>query len=302
MRTRLAKFFLSDVVRIASLVLMVILLAAGGVKLNQMLAEHLLEADAESEASAWAKSLTENVDDLPAILAGAAPSARTIQLFKQASNVGGIYRYMIWDSNAKLIYIANTTHFVGSQPTLAAHHDPLVANTIHAGSIWTVAAIGVPPANPVHFAKSYVPIRQNGVVIGIFDIHMDKTSDYALYQRFLFLSEGIFAVMLLFAAAVPGFMFYRKMLAHRRAQADALFLAEHDSLTGLPSRKRLAEAAKSLLALGARNGSYTAALLIDLDQFKDINDTYGHTVGDALIHAFAQHSMLPSERRTWRRA
>jgi diguanylate cyclase (GGDEF)-like protein len=287
-RTRLAKFFISDSVRIVSLVLVVILLAIGGAKLNRMLAENLLEADAESESSAWAKSLADSANDLPAITTGTAPTMKTIELFQQASAVGGIYRYMIWDSNAKLVYIVNTTHFIGPQPTLASHHDPLVAETIHAGSILTIASIGVPPANPVHFAKSYVPIRENGVLIGIFEIHMDKTSDYEMYQRFLFLSESIFTVMLLFAAAVPGFMFYRKMLEHRRAQAEALFLAEHDSLTGLPSRKRLAEAAKGLLALGARNGTYTAALLIDLDRFKDINDTYGHTVGDGLIEAFAK--------------
>jgi diguanylate cyclase (GGDEF)-like protein len=82
-------------------------------------------------------------------------------------------------------------------------------------------------------------------------------------------------------------MVYRKMIAHRSAQAETLFLAEHDSLTGIANRMRLGEVAKSALAWTRRNKSCVAALLIDLDRFKEISDTFGHGAGDEVLKAFA---------------
>jgi diguanylate cyclase (GGDEF)-like protein len=82
-------------------------------------------------------------------------------------------------------------------------------------------------------------------------------------------------------------MVYRKMMAHRAAQAEALFLAEHDNLTGIPNRKRLGETARAAMAWTRRNKSHIAALSIDLDRFKEVNDSFGHGTGDKLLKAFA---------------
>jgi len=62
--------------------------------------------------------------------------------------------------------------------------------------------------------------------------------------------------------------------------------ALHDSLTGLPNRRYLDEVLKERAEHAARNGSTLALLHIDLDRFKQINDTLGHAAGDAmLVHA-----------------
>jgi diguanylate cyclase (GGDEF)-like protein len=61
--------------------------------------------------------------------------------------------------------------------------------------------------------------------------------------------------------------------------------AYHDALTGLPNRLHLLEAVEQELA---RTGSETAVLYVDLDRFKNINDTWGHSVGDELLTEFAR--------------
>jgi diguanylate cyclase (GGDEF)-like protein len=74
-------------------------------------------------------------------------------------------------------------------------------------------------------------------------------------------------------------------LAHKNAELQ--HRAQHDSLTGLPNRELLLELAGSMLERAGTGSAAVAALLIDLDGFKSINDTYGHRVGDQVLRALA---------------
>jgi diguanylate cyclase (GGDEF)-like protein/PAS domain S-box-containing protein len=74
----------------------------------------------------------------------------------------------------------------------------------------------------------------------------------------------------------------RKTL-HDRLQ----FLADHDPLTGLFNRRRFLEELSHQLALNHRHGGCTAVVLVDLDNFKYVNHTLGHPVGDRYILAVA---------------
>ncbi len=72
-----------------------------------------------------------------------------------------------------------------------------------------------------------------------------------------------------------------------RREEELAFLATHDPLTGLPNRTLILDRVEQMLARSARNQTPVAALFIDLDNFKDINDTLGHGVGDQLLCAVA---------------
>jgi diguanylate cyclase (GGDEF)-like protein len=75
-------------------------------------------------------------------------------------------------------------------------------------------------------------------------------------------------------------------IAHRTSELERL--AQFDELTGLANRSLFLEQLSRAIGRSQRKGSLLAALFIDLDRFKSINDTLGHDVGDALLCQFAK--------------
>jgi diguanylate cyclase (GGDEF)-like protein/PAS domain S-box-containing protein len=69
----------------------------------------------------------------------------------------------------------------------------------------------------------------------------------------------------------------------RRAEAEIQRLAYYDTLTGLPNRRLLADRLRQSIAAGVRTARHGAVLCIDLDDFKRVNDTRGHPVGDEVL-------------------
>jgi diguanylate cyclase (GGDEF)-like protein len=77
------------------------------------------------------------------------------------------------------------------------------------------------------------------------------------------------------------------VLANLRNLAIAQLQAATDGLTGLPNRRAVQDTLKRMVAQSARGVSPLAALLLDLDHFKNINDTHGHDQGDEVLAAAA---------------
>jgi len=69
-------------------------------------------------------------------------------------------------------------------------------------------------------------------------------------------------------------------------------LAFNDSLTGLPNRRLLTDRLKQSIAHNKRWGTHSAAIFLDLDKFKNLNDQFGHEVGDELLIAVAHRLKL----------
>lgn len=67
--------------------------------------------------------------------------------------------------------------------------------------------------------------------------------------------------------------------------------AQHDFLTGLPNRMLLKERLVHAIGMASRHNKKAAVLFLDLDHFKEVNDTYGHGVGDQLLRAVAQDTL-----------
>jgi diguanylate cyclase (GGDEF)-like protein len=80
---------------------------------------------------------------------------------------------------------------------------------------------------------------------------------------------------------------HRDVTEQVRSEARITHMAQHDALTDLPNRVLLKERMEQALAATRRGGPSFAVLMLDLDRFKEVNDTLGHPAGDALLQAVA---------------
>lgn len=90
--------------------------------------------------------------------------------------------------------------------------------------------------------------------------------------------------------ALPTLSLGALMLANARVLTDTAYAAEHDHLTGAPSRRAFFDMAERELARARRHGSGLGLLLVDADHFKRINDTYGHGAGDEVLRDLVARS------------
>lgn len=120
----------------------------------------------------------------------------------------------------------------------------------------------------------YEPVRRAGESVGVFTIAWTKEavrpSDIALQALELLAGEAAIAL-------------------ERASMLAALDeLARTDELTGLPNRRVLSEYLEREIARTRRSGAPLALAMLDLDNFKDYNDTYGHQAGDRLLQDAAK--------------
>ncbi|SAK84519.1 diguanylate cyclase [Caballeronia temeraria] len=107
-------------------------------------------------------------------------------------------------------------------------------------------------------------------------------------MQLVYLSSGTFMSLTI----TVGFM----LTAVNRLRIHLEQLSLIDPLTGLLNRRALVDAHKTARETSRRKGSYLSLLLIDLDHFKSINDTYGHSTGDDILVDFARRAALALPR------
>jgi diguanylate cyclase (GGDEF)-like protein len=84
------------------------------------------------------------------------------------------------------------------------------------------------------------------------------------------------------------FATYRDVSAAEKERSRLLWLSEHDFLTGMPNRAKLQDSLAKSVAAAVQNGTLMAFVFIDIDYFKNVNDSYGHDVGDVLLVNFVK--------------
>lgn len=133
----------------------------------------------------------------------------------------------------------------------------------------------------------YVPSRVDGVVMGAAEVRLDYTETARALTSASRLVAGVVAGGLVLLWLL---LFRTVRTTSRRLQSSALDnarLALLDSLTGLPNRRLLADRLHREIEQADADGTRVGLVLLDVDRFKDINDSLGHDRGDELLEQVA---------------
>jgi len=117
-----------------------------------------------------------------------------------------------------------------------------------------------------------VPLKTSAGIIGVLNIESDQVDAF---------SPEVVSLVETLASQIAI------SIENARLFAETQRLARTDGLTGIPNRRYLLEIGERELSRARRFGHPLAALMLDIDRFKQVNDTHGHAVGDQALRALA---------------
>jgi diguanylate cyclase (GGDEF)-like protein len=269
----------------ATLVVALAIVIGGTWTAVRMTTNYLLHQNATSTARGWAVYLAANVADLEQIAGGELPSTASMAFFEGARKANQVFRYEIFNRQGYSQLVSD-----GEKIALVdlSEFRPEASQSIEAGEPVVDTAEGEGPGWPAFFALAYVPALVEGEPVAIVAAYVDQTEQRDRFQKTFLVAALSLCLLTGLSFTIPSVAWYRRTREKQQADRRITFLAHHDSLTGLTNRMRLVEKLDNNLAAVAVRGGGFAVHFIDLDHFKEINDTLGHDGGDFLLKSVGE--------------
>jgi diguanylate cyclase (GGDEF)-like protein len=246
--------------------------------------DYLLYQDATATARNWANLLADTVTDLEQIAGGEQPSSESMRFFQWAQKSGEVFRYEIYNRQG---YSQMASERGVTLVNISKYSPDAVRSLMWDQPVVDVRA-GTGPDRPSFYSQAYVPVFVDGRPVAIVAAYVDQTAVRDTFHR----TFGVAAVSLCLLAALsfglPAIAWYNRTREKQQADRRIRFLAHHDPLTELPNRASLVERLSGALSVLPADGGKLALHFIDIDRFKEVNDTFGHDGGDFLLQTIAE--------------
>ncbi|MCV0427618.1 MAG: EAL domain-containing protein [Roseibium sp.] len=171
---------------------------------------------------------------------------------------------------------------VGSCGTAVYRRENVFVDDIQASELWedfseTVSPFGIRSCWSVPF------FGKDDKVLGTFGLYTDKVRSPSEHERKL---------------AVEAARLASIAVERDRAESRIRYLANHDVLTGLPNRQEFNSKLENVVETSRRTGEPVALVFVDLDNFKFVNDSFGHAIGDQVLTMISERLVLTESGRS----
>ena len=271
-----------------SIVTLIVVLGAltGGTLLTvKITTDYLLYQEATVTARNWARFIAESISDLEHIAAGEQPSVASMAFFQATRKAGQVFRWEIFNQEgySQLAADRDTIALVNLSEFSAE-----AAKSVRLGHPIVDVRQGTSADLPSFFGQAYVPVIVNGHAIAVVAAYVDQTETRDRFSSTFLLAAASLCLLMGLGFAIPAVAWYLRTKEKQLADRRIRFLAHHDALTELTNRPYLIEKLEKALAVLPVQGRILAVHFIDLDHFKEVNDTLGHDGGDFLLKAVAE--------------
>jgi diguanylate cyclase (GGDEF)-like protein len=280
-----SSFTSSTVKRVAIVGLVVLVFGVGVWQVLKSTVDNLLYWDATAAAESWAKYVAENVADLEDIADGQPPSAESMAFLIRTQQIRHVFGFEILNLYGNVQLTSDGSKISSVRGTV---HNDTAKRAAELGRPVISVKEGTPPVRPRIYSEAYLPVIIDGRPQAVVAAYVDLSEQREHFREAFSFAALALCLLISGAVGIPTIAWYRRTKEKQQADRRIRFLAHHDALTGLANRAQLIEKLENALAILPLRGGCLAVHFIDLDHFKEVNDSLGHDGGDFMLKTVAE--------------
>jgi diguanylate cyclase (GGDEF)-like protein len=280
-----SSFTSSTVKRVAIVGLVVLVFGVGVWQVLKSTVDNLLYWDATAAAESWAKYVAENVTDLEDIADGQPPSAESMAFLIRTQQIRHVFGFEILNLYGNVQLTSDGSKISSVRGTV---HNDTAKRAAELGRPVISVKEGTPPVRPRIYSEAYLPVIIDGRPQAVVAAYVDLSEQREHFREAFSFAALALCLLISGAVGIPTIAWYRRTKEKQQADRRIRFLAHHDALTGLANRAQLIEKLENALAILPLRGGCLAVHFIDLDHFKEVNDSLGHDGGDFMLKTVAE--------------